>query len=242
MPGELNPKKGQVSKDIEDLVTGWFIREPKGIVDGARLPKDDQIFRCGPASQPHGPQVGRLGFENESSRGGDFPLKRCRVHIHRGKLALKRGIKPVIEEITDSKPRLISRVQGDAGMTGVDSAGRGHGADVSDTVLWLDPRSQKGLDKRRGGTIHSRGLGRVDLDNAVVDAQAGQGSHHMFDQGDLFGAVTQGCAPLGTGDETDMCRNFGTTGKVHPTKYHPGVFRSGEKSQLNFRAGDKPDS
>jgi hypothetical protein len=67
-----------------------------------------------------------------------------------------------------------------------------------------DARGGQGLDERPARPVAARGLGGVDLDEAVVDAEPGQGRQHVLHQPHLGGGLPEGGAPSGAGDLADV--------------------------------------
>src|SRR5262249_56557563 len=86
------------------------------------------------------------------------------------------------------------RVQGERGAVLADDNRVGRGADGTASRLGDDTGGQQGVRKGAGGAVQAGRLGAVQLNQAVVDAQAGQGGEDVLDERDLFGGAAEGGA------------------------------------------------
>ena len=70
-------------------------------------------------------------------------------------------------------------------------------------ALLDDSGSIERLDKGPAGTVAAGAFAGIDLDDAIIDPQAGQGGHHVFDHLDGRRALPDGGAALGRDDLVD---------------------------------------
>ena len=87
-------------------------------------------------------------------------------------------------------------------------------------ALFDDPGSIEHLDEGPAGTVAARAFARIDLNDAIIDPQAGQGGHHMFDHFDGRRALPNGGAALGWDDVVEPRGHGRSIGQVGSHEDH----------------------
>ncbi len=100
-----------------------------------------------------------------------------------------------------------------------------------------------GRDEVGGRAVADRGFGTVDLGDDVVDTQAGQRRHQMFDRGDgRAGAVADHSGQARIADRIDARRDHWPAGKVGADEDNAGVRRGRAQRQVSRQAAVYADA
>ena len=83
------------------------------------------------------------------------------------------------------------------------------------------------LNKGQAGTIHTGNLSTGDIDLNIVQAQAVNGGHAMFNGFDGVGTVADGAAAGAFGDLLNQCGNAHGPIQITADEYHPMARRRG---------------
>src|SRR5262249_29874099 len=122
--------------------------------------------------------------EAEGARARDFAAERRRLDIHPQRLAADQRMVEVDFHVEPETPVIGSNLP--------ERATLGHAYRLEPLEKTArrrkpgDARLIDGGDVRRRTPVHDRRLGAVDLDDAIVDAEAAQRCHDMLDRGDEY--------------------------------------------------------
>ncbi len=101
------------------------------------------------------------------------------------------------------------------------------------------------LDEGAAGAVAAGGLGGVDLDDAVVHPQTGEGGHHVLDHLDDRLASLERRAALAGDDVADMGGHLRRAGQIDPSEDDAGLGRRGQEPEGDVglrKESDSPDT
>ena len=108
-------------------------------------------------------------------------------------------------------------------------------------VLLDRPGTVQSLDEETARTIAPGALARIDLHQAVVDLQTGQGGHHVLDHLDGRGASSDRGAALGGNDVRDPRRHSRPIRQIAAFEDDPGIGLGRVESERYIRAVEEPN-
>ena len=90
--------------------------------------------------------------------------------------------------------------------------------------------------ERTGAAIHDRHFGGGQLDDRVVDTQAGQGRQQVLDRLDLDRVLNQTGAKLGVADQIGPCRDFHGSILIKAAKHDAGIGAGRQQGHIDLAA------
>ena len=109
-------------------------------------------------------------------------------------------------------------------------------------LLFLDAGRLQQKDERRGGTVHDRHLGGVQIDEQVVDAQTGQGGHEVLHRGNARAAMLQSGTHARVADQMRVGLEIDRLGQVGTPENQTGIRRRGAQGDVHLLPGMQPDA
>src|SRR5512143_377429 len=94
----------------------------------------------------------------------------------------------------------------------------------------------------RRGAVHDGNLGAGQIDQQVVDAEAGEGRHQVLDGRHLGGAGLEHRAQPGVGDQIRVGLDFGGRDEIHPPEHDAGIGTRRAQGHLDLDAGMQADA
>ena len=109
-------------------------------------------------------------------------------------------------------------------------------------VLLLDAGGLQQEHERTGGAVHDRHFRRGQFDVGIVDAEAGQRRHQVFDGLHLGAIATQAGAQHGFADQVRIGRDFDHRLEVGAAEHDAGVDRCRAQGQEDLLAAMQTDA
>ena len=94
-------------------------------------------------------------------------------------------------------------------------------------------------DEAVGRAVEAGRFRAIEFDEAVIDAQSGEGREEMLDQGDAMVGDAEGGAPVGAGDALDAGRDWIGERLIEAAKDAAGVDRRGAETNVDAGSGDE---
>src|SRR5262249_31943739 len=104
------------------------------------------------------------------------------------------------------------------------------------------PSLAQGLDEPACGAVEPGWFRGIQLDKAIVDAQAGQCGQDVFHQSDLSGRLTERRSPLCACHHVHSGGDMNARPKIGAHENDPGGWRGRQESKSNHRASEKAQS
>src|SRR5262249_2229890 len=107
---DVKPHQSQIAEQVEHLVPRTFVREAKRVSDWSLTTEDQEISRSRAQTDARSTQCVCLPFGDKRAAGGNFSLERLRRHSHAETVRRNRGVRSVIEMVSQREPARGSRV------------------------------------------------------------------------------------------------------------------------------------
>ena len=202
---DREPAEGEVADEVEELMADAFVLAAEALaVDRAVPVEDDGVVERAALGQAEGAEavhifeeaegagVGDLGFEFFGAEA-EFKLLVVEERVIVGDGAIDLGFEAGFDGGVASV---------DADLDGLSYHQVGAGGGKFDDAGGLDE-----LDKGSGRAVEDGNLGSVNLDLGVVDAEAGQRGHEVFNSSDPGAVDAEGGGVEGALDVLADCRD-----------------------------------
>ena len=119
-----------------------------------------------------------------------------------------------------------------------------HFDDLTRGILFLDADTIDQEVERCGTAIHNRNFVGIDIDQNVINARSGKGSHQMFDGADLdaTGSVAQTGAQAGVDHAIVTCREQRLVIQIRAAKYDAMINRGRVQCDADLVTGMQTDA
>jgi hypothetical protein len=239
---EVKPQKSQIADHVENLVPHALIGMAELIPNHAILAEDEEIRVGGPNSNPSGSERGGFRFEQECAAGRQFVAEGLRSQPDTTALRWDNRGAAVVEVVRKRQSTGSIWVNRKDCVSFLDAEGTINDQGPAQAILIDRSGTVQRLDENTAGTIAPGALARIDLHQAVVDLQAGQGGHHMLDHLHGRGASSDRSTALGGNDISDPRRHSGSLRQIAALEDDPGVGLCRAELQGYIRPMEKPNS
>ena len=240
---EVDAQQGQVADHVEDLMPGAFVGVAQFVADDAVAAEEQEVGGIGSHADPGGPQRVRLGLQEESAAGGQLAAEGFRGEADAVALGADRCLAAVIEMIGEHQAAgRGGRVDREDGVALSDADRILHDEGLAHPVLLEDPGAVEGLDERLARAVATGTLARVDLDDRIVDLEAGQRGHDVLDHLDARAVAADRRATLRRRDRIDPRGDRRPTRQVGATEDDPGVGHGRVEANRDVGAMEEADS
>ncbi len=109
-------------------------------------------------------------------------------------------------------------------------------------VLLLDAGGLNQEHEGRGAAVHDRHFASRQLDDAVVNPEAGHRRHQVLDGGDSYLALNQRAGHFGGADNLGLRTDFHLGGQVHAAEHDAGIRPRRQQGHEYFLTGMQSDA
>ena len=184
MGEERSPEHVEIAHRVENLVLDEFIVRTQALfIEDVEFVHHDRVVERPALGEAHAAQHLHILHEAERAGAADGVLIAFAGEVDFGRL--RGGVDRRMPEI-DLEGKLEARMRLEpselVAVAHLDGALHAHETARRLLLDHLGALDEK--DEARAGSIHDRDLGRIHLDDAVVDAESAEGAHQVLDRRD----------------------------------------------------------
>ena len=228
----------KIADGVEDLVADELVLETERVVENAGLAEDDGVLQRATERQAVLTQHLDVFQERERPRGCDFLDERLFGDAQRARLVAQQRM--IVADAVGHL-EMIGRIQRNPLVAARD---RNRPDDFQILPGRLQPfhaRFVNEIDERRRAAVHDRHLGRVQLDDDVVDPGAHERGEQMLDRLDRHLVARQPGRQLDPGQVLHSGRYF-VIAQIGAAKTNTEIRWRGLEREVDLVAGVKTDS
>ena len=230
---KVEAQESQVAEQVEYLVACTLIRKAQRVPDRSLAAEDQEIGRGRSEADARCTKSIRLCLGDKCAAGSELLLEYFRRQAHAIAVSLDRCIRTVIKMVGQGEGPCGAGVGRESSISVADNHRAFELKDLAHPVLFDHAGLLERLDECATGAIAARALGRVDLNDAIVDAHTSQGGQDMFSHfNDGVALLDRGAALRAETTRSIRAGTDGRSGKSIRSKTTPVPGSAGRKRSV----------